>query len=335
MMRPLVLVLLILVTLAHAPLTHAAEPAMPPSDIPPRLTLQQLRQQYASPADKMTTIDGVEVVYRDEGRGPAILLIHGSNSTLRTYDDVVARLRDRYRLIRYDVPPNGLSGPIPDKVIGRLRASDIPAQILKALGVTRVTAAGVSSGGTTALYFAAEHPEMVERVIAASTPSDPVDMSTLKRTPALEQAESTYGSYLDSSRAKPRHFWRTYVEFYTGVPGRFSDKTVDEMYDFGRRTPEPNSTALVGVVADQDRLNAALAKVNAPVLLLWGGANPLLPPPAAVKALERRLTAAQVSTLVMPDVSHYVPIEVPDRYAEVLHTYITAVTPAASSAPKR
>lgn len=295
---------------------------------PPRLTLSELRKLYASPADRMLVVDGVEVVYRDEGAGPAILLIHGSQSTLRTWDEVARRLSDRYRVIRYDVPPNGLSGPVPDRVVGQLRPSDVPARLLEHLGVASATVVGVSSGGTTGIFLAAEHPRLVERLVVSCAPSDPVDLSKLQKTPALLEAERVHGDYMDYSRTKPRGFWRTYVDFYSAVPGRIPEAIVQQMYDFTRRVPERHVTALTGVVADQPRAIAAAGAVRQPVLLLWGAADPLLPP-AAAQSLARRLTSASVSVLMVPDASHYPPMEIPDRFALMLDAYIRAATPPA------
>lgn len=296
---------------------------------PPRLTLTELREMYRSPADRMLVVDGVEVQYRDEGSGPAILLIHGSQSTMRTWDALARQLADRYRVVRYDVPPGGLSGPVPDAVLGRLRPSDVPARLLAHLGIRSATVVGVSSGGTTGIFLAAEHPQLVERLVVSCAPSDPVDMSTLRKTPALLEAERAHGDYMDYSRTKPREFWRTYVDFYSAVPGRIPDDIVQQMYDFTRRAPERNQTALTGVVADQPKAIAAAGAVRQPVLLLWGAADPLLPPSAA-QALARRLVNASVSVVMIPDASHYPPMEIPDRYASIVDTYIRSVAPAAA-----
>jgi pimeloyl-ACP methyl ester carboxylesterase len=293
---------------------------------PPRLTLQQLREMYRSPLDRVIDIDGVEVYYRDEGHGPAVLLIHGSQSTMRTYDALAARLSRRFRVLRYDVPPNGLSGPVPDEVVGRLRASDVPARIMAKLGIDKVTVVGVSSGGTTGIFFAAEHPQLVERVVVSCAPADPVDMSQLLKTPAMIEAERRYGDYMDYSRTKPRAFWRTYVDFYSAKPGRIPESVVQQMADFTRRVPEPHVTALTGVVADQGKAIAAMNAVRQPVLLLWGAADPLLPPRAA-QVLAGHLLNASVSILMIPDASHYPPIEIPDRYAAIVETWMTQVTP--------
>jgi len=300
--------------------------AATPQPAPPRLTLGELRQRYRSPRDRVLDVDGVEVVYRDEGRGPAVLLIHGSLSTLRSWDGVARRLSRHFRVIRYDVPPNGLSGPVPDAVVGKLRPSDVPARLLAHLGIERASVVGVSSGGTTGVFLAAEHPQRVERLVVSNAPADPVDMSKLVKSPALLEAERQYGDYLDYARTKPREFYRTYVDFYSVVPGRMSEALVQQMVDFMRRAPEPRGTALTGVVADQAKAIGAMNAVRQPVLLLWGAADPLLPP-AAAHVLARHLRNASVSMLMIPDASHYPPMEIPDRYAAILENYFTQVAP--------
>lgn len=312
--------------LCTAALASSAHGAGSEVDAPARLSLQELRQLYRSPLDKVIDVEGIDVYYRDEGRGPAVLLIHGSQSTMRTYDELAKRLKRRFRVVRYDVPPNGLSGPIPDAVLGRLRPSDVPARLLATLGIDQASVVGVSSGGTTGIFLAAEHPQLVERLIVSCAPADPVDMSTLRKTPAMLEAERRYGDYMDYSRTKPRSFWRTYVDFYSAEPGRVSDAVVQQMYDFTRRVPERHTTALTGVVADQPKAIAAMNAVRQPVLLLWGAADPLLPP-AAAHVLARHLKNASLSMLMIPDASHYPPIEIPERYAAILETYLTQVTP--------
>jgi pimeloyl-ACP methyl ester carboxylesterase len=319
---------LALLAMLALPLRATAAEANSAAEPPPaRLTVEQLRAMHATRADRLLVVDGVEVYYRDEGRGPAVLLIHGSNSTLRSYDALAKALKPRYRVVRYDIPPVGLSGRVPDSVVGRLRPSDVPARLLEHLGIRSATVVGVSSGGTTGVFLAAEHPALVERLVISCAPANPVDMSKLVRSPALIEAERRYGDYLDAASAKPFSFWRTYVDFYSAVPGRLSDESVRLMTDFLRREPERNATALIGVVADQQKLTAAAAAVKVPVLLLWGAADPLLPPPAA-GALARRLVNMTVSSVFIPDASHYPPYEIPDRFAAIVDAYVSQVTPA-------
>ena len=64
-------------------------------------------------SDMVIAIDGTELHVRDEGAGPVVVLLHGSIVSLREWDPVVDRLKSRYRLVRFDWPPYGLSQPDP------------------------------------------------------------------------------------------------------------------------------------------------------------------------------------------------------------------------------
>ena len=294
-------------------------------DVPARLSLSELRTTWGRPqVDKLVNMGDLEVVFRDEGQGPAILLIHGSSSTLRTYDALAEALKDKYRVIRYDIPPHGLSGPVPKKVVGAMRPSDVPARLLRHLGVAKATIVGVSSGGTTGMFLAAEYPALVERLVVSNTPADLVDMSKLKPSSALANAQEIYGAYGDTSKAKPRHYWRTYWDFYAEDPARIPESIIDQFYDFNRRVPEENATALIGVVADQAKAIAAAGAVTVPTLVIWGAADPLLPGPAAAEVLAKRFTNAKVTMIQWPDVNHYPPIEVPERFAAAVAAFMAA-----------
>lgn len=309
----------------------AQSPAAEPS--PPYLTLQQLRAEYGQAGAKTMMIRGAEVYYKDEGRGPAILMVHGSSSTLRTYDGVAARLKGRYRIIRYDIPPLGLSGPVSDEVAKAAgRPEALPEELLEKLGVKKVTVVGVSSGGTMAYFLAARRPDLVERLILSNTPADPVDTSPMKLSRAMILEQGIAGE-ASSGRYKRPSFWNAFFDFFTGEPERMSAAKRREYYDINRKVPQPNGRAFTAVVADNAFTRAAAAKVVCPVLLLWGARDPLLPA-AAADTLGSYLKNAQVSKIILPDVGHYPPLEIPERYAQIMAAYIEAATPVKPVAPE-
>ena len=90
----------------------------PDSPTTPRLTVAQLRAKYGDKQSRYMPVKGMEIHYKDEGpRGaPVLYMVHGSLSTLRTWDVTTARLKSRYRIIRFDIPGYGLSGRISDEV---------------------------------------------------------------------------------------------------------------------------------------------------------------------------------------------------------------------------
>jgi len=60
-------------------------------------------------ADQFVVVDGARLRFRDEGRGPAVLLVHGWTLDLEMWDPLVSALRDAFRLIRLDRRGHGLS----------------------------------------------------------------------------------------------------------------------------------------------------------------------------------------------------------------------------------
>ncbi len=312
---------------AQAVQPQAAPSAAPVANVPPPangpwLSLAQLRAKYGDPSAKIARIGGVDVYYKDEGRGPAILLLHGSVSSLKTYDGLAAQLVDRYRVIRFDVPPQGLSGPVPDAALAALKPTDIPEQLLAQLGVTRVTVVGVSSGGTLGVQLAAKRPDLVQRLILSNAPAEQVRIAGQTLAPPLQKAVDDFKrrGYMS------RDYWDAFLDFYAGDPARYGPKFREQIYDMNRRAPRPNVVGLVAVVEDHEKAVAAMAGVTAPVLLIWGGADPLLPY-TAMDALEGYLKNAQVSRIRLPDVGHYPPVEVPERYARLVRAYIEDALP--------
>lgn len=326
-MKSLIVLLSALILTAPASQPALAQIATNAPDSPatPRLTVAQLRARYADRQSRYMTVKGMEIHYKDEGprRAPVLLLIHGSQSSLRTWDRITVLLKPRYRVIRFDIPGYGLSSPATDEAAASVKPVEVTEGLLEGLGVKRLAAAvGVSSGGTMAMYLAARRPELVERLILSNTPSDRVDTSHMVQTPAFLAAQDrarTTG-YQDFD------FWDQYLTFFAGDPARISRKTRLEYWDFNRRSPEKYPIAMVARIGDGKQAAVEMAKITAPTFLVWGSGDPLLPE-AAVTAITRYLRNATISKVLMPDVGHYPPLEVPDRFARWIETYVEAGVP--------
>src|SRR5688572_30452500 len=58
---------------------------------------------------------GIKVHFKDEGHGTPLIFLHGTSSSLHTWDKLASFLKRYYRIIRMDLPGFGLTGPHPDK----------------------------------------------------------------------------------------------------------------------------------------------------------------------------------------------------------------------------
>jgi pimeloyl-ACP methyl ester carboxylesterase len=225
-------------------------------------------------------------------------------------------------VIRFDIPPQGLSGRVSDELAARMQPTDIPEGLLAQLGVTRITCVGVSSGGTLSVQLAAKRPDLVARLILSNTPSDPVKTDHMKQSAEFVEAQRE----ARETGFQSQKFWNLFLDYFSGDPSRLDKGIREQYYDFNRRGPEKNYLAFVGVVANHERAVAAMNAVQAPTLLIWGGSDHLLVP-ASADALARYLTNTQVSKVFMPDVGHYPPLEAPQRFAQLVSAYIEAATP--------
>lgn len=307
--------------LATLPVVARAQ-GQPSTPEHPRLTVTELRAKYQDRRSRFMTIKGTEIHYKDEGKGPVLFMIHGSQSSLRTWDRITQLLKGRYRIIRYDIPAYGLSASVSDDVAASVNPVDIPEELLIRLGVKKATVVGVSSGGTMGMYLAARRPDMVERLILSNTPSDPV------KTDHLKMPQSFLAAQAEAQRSKYQSltFWNEYLSYFSGDPKRISAKTRAEYFDFNRRANEKHPIAMVARIGDGKQAIIEMAKVKAPTFLIWGTGDPLLPKSAA-DAIERYLSNAPISAALMPDVGHYPPLEVPGRFARLIADYVETIVP--------
>lgn len=128
----------------------------------------QLKNKYANSPSKFMPLMGMQVHYRDEGNkvdSMPVLLIHGTSSSLNTWDSLINYLPSNKRIIRLDMPAFGLTGPSPENKYSYTYYSDFLNAFLKELKVQQCIIAGNSLGGGIAWHFALDYPQEVAKLI--------------------------------------------------------------------------------------------------------------------------------------------------------------------------
>jgi pimeloyl-ACP methyl ester carboxylesterase len=106
--------------------------------------------------------------YRDEGEGPAIVLLHGWTLDLEVWDPQAADLSRSFRVIRPDRRGFGLSDGEPDT---QADVADLEA-LLDHLGLAQSALVGMSQGARAAVAFALGHPGRVTALVLDGPPGD-------------------------------------------------------------------------------------------------------------------------------------------------------------------
>ena len=104
----------------------------------------------------------------------AIVLLHGSNADLKTWQPWAENLREDFRVIRYDQRGHGLTGPAPDGGYSRDAFVDDLDLIADALDLDRFVLAGNSMGGSIAMGYAIEHPERLAGLVLVNASGAPI-----------------------------------------------------------------------------------------------------------------------------------------------------------------
>jgi 2-hydroxy-6-oxonona-2,4-dienedioate hydrolase len=110
-------------------------------------------------------VEGTPHYYEIAGQGTPLVMLHAGFVDSRMWDPQWARLRERFRVVRFDLAGFGRSA-LPAGPLARRREL---AGLLDRLGLAQATLLGCSLGGEIALDFCLEHAERVARLVLVST----------------------------------------------------------------------------------------------------------------------------------------------------------------------
>ena len=114
-------------------------------------------------------VDGLSIFYREAGSmdAPTILLLHGLPSSSRMFEPLLARLRDRFRLIAPDYPGFGHSDAPDARSFAYTfdKIASVIGHFTEALGLSRYTLYMQDYGGPVGFRMGLAHPERVEGLI--------------------------------------------------------------------------------------------------------------------------------------------------------------------------
>jgi pimeloyl-ACP methyl ester carboxylesterase len=279
-----------------------------------------MRAKYGAPPSQFVDLgNGLTVHLRDTGpRGaPVLVLIHGSNASLHTWEPWAQRLAPRYRIIRMDLPGHGLTGPSPTRDYTPAAYVDVVERIRAKLGVDHIVLAGNSMGGGVAWHYALQHPGHVRALVLIDSVGQPEPGNSkpplafrIARMPVLREI---------AAAITPRRL------IADSLPGVFGDPTLADAAMIDRywellRYPGNRTATLDRFALTPDSATAAqLAALRLPVLILWGAKDQLIPR-ASGAWLHARIAGSKL--IVYPATGHLPMEERPDESAHDVARFV-------------
>ena len=235
----------------------------------------EIENIYADSSSRFLNIMGMRVHYRFEGNptdSTPLVLVHGTSSSLHTWDSIVPAFRSNRRILRMDLPGFGLTGPSPDREYSLGAYHRMLDSLFDQLGIRRCVLGGNSLGGMIAWTYALHDSNRIKGLVlidAAGYPRGKEEGNIGFKLAAMPGV----GRVL--SKFTPTILIRKSLEGSYGNPALISDKLVDRYYDLLLR--EGNREAMIDMFssrrpAQHDRISS----IRKPTLIIWGDQDRLI-----------------------------------------------------------
>lgn len=119
------------------------------------------------PAGRFVYVDGVRLHYRERGKGPAVVLLHGNVVTAQDFEvsGLMERLAQDHRVVAFDRPGFGHSERPRDREWTPATQAALLHRACASLGIERPVVLGHSLAALVALSLALDHPTSVSGLV--------------------------------------------------------------------------------------------------------------------------------------------------------------------------
>lgn len=241
----------------------------------PRATLEA---KYSKPPSQFIVLpDGARAHVRDRGprNATTLVLIHGSNASLFTWEQWTKRLQDKFRIVTMDMPGHGLTGAVPNKDYSQEGMVKFTLEVVDKLGLQRFALGGNSMGGAVAARFAEEHPDRVSQLILVDAGGMSSKEGTriplafrLARMPLLNRV---------LLHITPRSLVVEGLNDAIVHKKIITNHMINMYWDFARMAGTREATLIRFRLPIDDTVKDHIGDIKAPTLILWGKEDQLIP----------------------------------------------------------
>ena len=272
----------------------------------PDLSVLEAERRYLTPTSQFIDVADARVHVRVRGTGPALFLIHGSFSSLHTWEPWEDSLSTNFTTVSMDLPGHGLTGSNQQDDYSQEHYVRVVFDIADRLGIDSFAVAGNSMGGNVAYRMALNQPKRITKLLLIDAAGPPATGtppgSKPSGSPFIFRLLSTPVLSTMMVKCTPKFLFRSTLKDVYGDPERITDAQVDRYYDLILR--EGNREATLKRFRGS-RTATPSGVVRCPTFILWGEQDRWIPVSVANRFHEA-IPGSQLA--IMKGVGH-VPME--------------------------
>lgn len=276
------------------------------------LDAEGLVNKYSDEYSHFLEIDSVRVHVKVKGEGEPIFLIHGSFSSLHTWEAWEKELSPYFMTISMDLPGHGLTGPDPKMRYGIEDYASLVFKIADQLGIGEFHVAGNSMGGGVALKMASDQPDRILtlNLIDSSGANLRLDQDEKNKTPQNNSSGALIFKIANHPilnklmlKCTPEFVFKLNLKQVYYDDSKIREDQVRRYYELMRR--EGNRKATLDRLTTRKPYQVEFNQINMPVLIMWGAQDQWIP----LSQGEKLANMISDSILKVFDQAGHVPME--------------------------
>lgn len=278
---------------------------------------EELIEKYTYPESHFIEVDGVNIHARLVGQGEPVILLHGSFSSLHTWNEWQQEMSPYFLTISIDLPGHGLTGP---DELKRYTISDYGQFVLRLaekLNLKKYHIAGNSLGGAVALEVATTRPDQVlslNLIDAAGAPQIIPRQLESERTSNTSSSPWIFRAMKNPIfsqlflKCTPKFLFSMNIQDVYGDPEKIRAHTIDRYYDLMLR--EGNRQATLDRLSIPRESTFDFSRLEMPIVIMWGDQDQWIP---VSNAMEFKKAIPQANLVVFEGAGHVPMEEIPTQ----------------------
>jgi 3-oxoadipate enol-lactonase len=261
------------------------------------------------------TDSNLSVSYIEEGaiNAPAIILIHGFPLNKLMWNKQIGELKDRYRVIAYDIRGHGKTEAGDKDFSIELFVNDLIC-LMDALKIDKTILCGFSMGGYIALNAIVNYPDRFNAILLCDTNcADDSPEAREKRMKAIESIKvNGLEQYAEESLKK----------LFAPISFSKHSKEIAFVKDMIMKTSSQSLYKTLYALAERKETCTILQNIKVPALIMVGKEDEITPPDVALSMHEKIIG----STIhIIEHAGHLSNLENPDRFNELLIKFLNKI----------